>query len=159
MRVEVKGLKFSSAHFVVGHPKCERLHGHDYYVDVVIEGQLSEKNETGMLVDFGMVKQVVKPILDMLDHKIIIPKNNDKLELTNNINSNDDSIFIVLQKVAYAKKLLLTRDEVCFLPIRNSTAELIGEWMYGVMKEEFLKLGNYTLHLRLYEGLGSMVEI
>lgn len=158
MKVEVKGLKFSSAHFVVGHPKCERLHGHDYYVDVLVEGQLDEK---GMLVDFGMVKQVIKPILDMLDHKIIIPKGNTKLELHNLDDNGVDSIFIVLEldMVTYPKKLFLTKDEVCLLPIKNSTAELIGEWMYGVMKEEFLKLGDYTLHLRLYEGVGSMVEI
>ena len=153
MKVEVKGLKFSSAHFVVGHPKCERLHGHDYYVDIVVEGQLDEK---GMLIDFGIVKQVIKPILDMLDHKIIIPKSSTKLDIHND---NDDWVVIVLDMVTYPKKLFLTKDEVCLLPIKNSTAELIGEWMYGVMREEFLKLGDYTLHLRLYEGVGSMVEI
>src|SRR5208337_2806286 len=51
-RVEVgKGdLRFSAAHFISFLGKCERLHGHNYGVSVVLEGNLSGE---GLVFHFG----------------------------------------------------------------------------------------------------------
>jgi len=49
---------FSAAHFIPGHLKCGRMHGHNYKVKATIEGRVNEK--TGMVVDFGKVKEVLR---------------------------------------------------------------------------------------------------
>jgi 6-pyruvoyltetrahydropterin/6-carboxytetrahydropterin synthase len=46
--------------------KCENLHGHNWKVEVVLRG--SQLDETGVLVDFGVVKQAAREILAELDH-------------------------------------------------------------------------------------------
>ena len=59
---------FDAAHFIKGYPgKCARMHGHRWEVEVVLEG--SELGELNMLIDFGVIKQAMKEIIDgNLDH-------------------------------------------------------------------------------------------
>jgi len=58
---------FAAAHRLVHYNgKCERLHGHNYKVRVWAEGKTL--GEGGMLVDFGLLKQVLNGILVGLDH-------------------------------------------------------------------------------------------
>ncbi len=52
------------AHFLPGHPKCGRLHGHTYQVELVVEGQVRE----GMLIDFKDLKQALREVLGEYDH-------------------------------------------------------------------------------------------
>ncbi len=65
-------LEFDLAHRVVGHQyKCKYLHGHRYILEVTAEsGQL---DDLGMVVDFGLLKSVIKKwIDDNLDHNVIL---------------------------------------------------------------------------------------
>jgi 6-pyruvoyltetrahydropterin/6-carboxytetrahydropterin synthase len=52
------------AHFLPGHPKCGRLHGHTYTIEVVVEGEPSN----GMVIDFADLKSAVREILARYDH-------------------------------------------------------------------------------------------
>jgi 6-pyruvoyltetrahydropterin/6-carboxytetrahydropterin synthase len=58
--------------FAAGHAlrnykgKCENVHGHNFKVRVVIEGE--KLDETGLLVDFLDVKAAMQKIIDRLDH-------------------------------------------------------------------------------------------
>ena len=58
--------------FAAGHAlrnykgKCENVHGHNFRVQVVIEGE--KLDETGLLVDFLDVKAAMQKIIDRLDH-------------------------------------------------------------------------------------------
>ena len=60
-------LVFASAHFITfaGH-RCEGLHGHNYRVEVTVEGE--KLNEIGLLADFVDIKRAMKSIVDRLDH-------------------------------------------------------------------------------------------
>ena len=49
--------------------KCENLHGHNWKIEVVLRGRRLE--ESGVLVDFGEVKQTTREILTDLDHKYL----------------------------------------------------------------------------------------
>jgi 6-pyruvoyltetrahydropterin/6-carboxytetrahydropterin synthase len=53
------------AHFLPGHPKCGRVHGHTYRVDVTIEGDHNQ----GMVVDFNDLKQSTREVLARYDHR------------------------------------------------------------------------------------------
>lgn len=46
--------------------KCERVHGHTYRLEIVVEG---EQKEGGMVIDFNELKEiVVREVWDKLDH-------------------------------------------------------------------------------------------
>ena len=51
------------------HGKCENVHGHNYRVEVTIQGE--RLDETGLLVDFIEVKRLMKIVIDRLDHQYI----------------------------------------------------------------------------------------
>ena len=61
--------EFSAAHQLRNFGgKCEHVHGHNFGVEVVVEGEkLDEKIE--YLVDFGVLKRMTKEVLAALDHK------------------------------------------------------------------------------------------
>lgn len=65
---------FSAAHRIEGHPKCGRLHGHNYQVIVTVEGD--SLPTSGMLIDYGVMDKIVKPIIDEMDHRYIASQSN-----------------------------------------------------------------------------------
>lgn len=61
-------LKFDAAHRIPGHPgKCDRLHGHTYFVDVEVQGD--QLDQLGILVDFGIIKEAGDRLLP--DHQYL----------------------------------------------------------------------------------------
>lgn len=72
------GVRFSASHFISGHQKCGRLHGHSYSVGLVLHG---EKGERGMVLDFVPLKKVLREIAEEFDHRVILPGNSKHLEL------------------------------------------------------------------------------
>ncbi len=63
------------SHFAAAHQlkmvdkKCENLHGHNWNIEVCIRG--NKLNSAGVLMDFGLIKQEVKEIVENLDHKFL----------------------------------------------------------------------------------------
>jgi 6-pyruvoyltetrahydropterin/6-carboxytetrahydropterin synthase len=61
---------FSSGHYLRNYRgKCENPHGHNYKVFVTLIGE--ELDEAGMLLDFKLLKQVMRPTVEYLDHFMI----------------------------------------------------------------------------------------
>ena len=61
---------FSSGHFLRDYQgKCENPHGHNYRVLVTLMGAELEPN--GLLLDFKLLKGVLKPTIEYLDHHMI----------------------------------------------------------------------------------------
>ena len=61
---------FSSGHYLRDYyGKCENPHGHNYRVLVTLVGKELEPN--GLLLDFKLLKQVLKPTVEFLDHQMI----------------------------------------------------------------------------------------
>ena len=61
---------FSSGHYLRNYQgKCENPHGHNYKVFVTLVGE--ELDEAGLLLDFKLLKQVMRPVVDRLDHQMI----------------------------------------------------------------------------------------
>jgi 6-pyruvoyltetrahydropterin/6-carboxytetrahydropterin synthase len=61
---------FAAAHrlTMVGE-KCENLHGHNWKVEVYVQGQ--QLDEGGVLMDFGLIKTHVRDLMKTLDHKFL----------------------------------------------------------------------------------------
>ena len=61
---------FSSAHQLRGYKgKCEALHGHNWKVEIQIEGD--KLDDVGLLIDFKDIKTILKNMVDELDHKML----------------------------------------------------------------------------------------
>ncbi|MCL2791638.1 MAG: 6-carboxytetrahydropterin synthase QueD [Spirochaetaceae bacterium] len=59
---------FAAAHYIKNYNgKCENLHGHNYKVRIYVSGDKLGKG--GMLIDFGILKKILKNVLEELDHK------------------------------------------------------------------------------------------
>jgi 6-pyruvoyltetrahydropterin/6-carboxytetrahydropterin synthase len=70
MNVELrKTFQFEAAHLLPLLPeshKCRRLHGHSFKVEVALAGECDPK--LGWLMDYALISDAFKPILDALDH-------------------------------------------------------------------------------------------
>ena len=51
------------------HGKCENVHGHNYRVQVTLEG--TELDAAGLLVDFVQIKKVMREVIERLDHRYL----------------------------------------------------------------------------------------
>ena len=60
---------FSAAHALEIGGKCEDLHGHNFKVDVTVEGAALQP--PGILIDFRVLKKWTLEVLDELDHKYL----------------------------------------------------------------------------------------
>ena len=59
--------QFSAAHFLRNYKgKCENLHGHNWKVEVTVSSEILD--DTGMVIDFTILKQKTKTIINQLDH-------------------------------------------------------------------------------------------
>lgn len=60
-------VEFEAAHRIVDYPgKCDRLHGHNWIVEVTVAGE--KVNALGMLIDFKDLKREVNRTIERLDH-------------------------------------------------------------------------------------------
>jgi 6-pyruvoyltetrahydropterin/6-carboxytetrahydropterin synthase len=119
-KVKIEGgyLNFSAAHFITYGGKCERLHGHNYGVLVEIEGTLGEDK---LIFDFTVLKRLTKEICRRLDHRFLLPLSNPHLEL--HASPSEWEIHFG------QKRYIFPREDVAELPIDNSTAERIAEYI------------------------------
>jgi len=99
---------FSAAHRVEGHPKCGRLHGHNYRVVIALAGHL---DPNGMVLDFGELDSIAKPLIDEMDHRYIISKAN------------------VIAEDKYAV-IAMEKQEAYVVECEQSTAELLAKHIH-----------------------------
>lgn len=61
---------FSAGHALRGYKgKCENPHGHNYRVQVTLEGP--QLDNIGLLIDFSQLKHVMREVIRRLDHQFI----------------------------------------------------------------------------------------
>ena len=67
--------------------KCEKLHGHNWRIDVFVEGE--KLNDTGLLIDFKDLRDATDKILDELDHSFLneLPQFKDQNPSSENISA------------------------------------------------------------------------
>lgn len=114
-------LTFSAAHFLTipGH-KCEALHGHNYVVTVVVEGEVDRT--TGFVVDFAVVKRVLRPVIDRLDHRVLVPTEHPAVAL----HPEGDLTVVEYRGL---RRFVFPTAHVAMLPVTDTTAELLSEYL------------------------------
>jgi 6-pyruvoyltetrahydropterin/6-carboxytetrahydropterin synthase len=78
--------EFSSGHYLRNyHGRCENPHGHNYKVRMTLAG--AELDQAGLLLDFKLVKQVMRPVIDRIDHQML-----NELEPFTTVNPSAENI-------------------------------------------------------------------
>lgn len=110
---------FSAAHRIEGHPKCGRLHGHNYRVVVSVTGAV---DRAGMVLDYGVMDQILKPLVDKLDHFYIVSDDNA---------SRMDPVADLANKMGWAVRV----------SIAFSTAECIAYYLHNEVQRQLADQG------------------
>lgn len=64
---------FDSAHLLVGYEgKCANIHGHTWRVEIEFRSTTGDKDNVGLLIDFKILKKVVRNVCEELDHSLLV---------------------------------------------------------------------------------------
>ena len=120
-------LRFAASHMATLGLILEPLHGHNYVVSCRVEGNLTEDN---WVMDFSVLKRLVRTQCELLDHKFLLQMNSSQLS----IEYEEESRSYIIGHSDRIYKIPAA--DVAALPIENSTAELIAEHITeGVISE------------------------
>ncbi len=81
-----KEYKWEMGHRLTFHQgKCKNLHGHTYKMRIELAG---EPDNNGMVLDYYKIDNLISPILEELDHGVIVYQNDlELINLLENLNS------------------------------------------------------------------------
>lgn len=132
--LERNTLRFSAAHFTTFGGECEPLHGHNYDVFVEIEGDLTSDS---WVFDFTAAKRIVAAICKELDHRFLLPLGSSDLRIEERGAEYEISFG--------DRRYVMPKSDVAPLPIDNSTAERLAEWLNGRVRSDFAAQGASNL--------------
>ncbi len=119
MRIEIdgeySGIKFSASHFIPGHEKCGRLHGHSYTLHLVLYGETADD---GMVMDFVDLKKALKKIVDELDHRVLLPSRSKNVLIKKGHE---------VEVMVGAKRYVFPNEDVAILNLAQTSAEELAE--------------------------------
>ncbi|MHB8361774.1 MAG: 6-pyruvoyl trahydropterin synthase family protein [Thermoplasmataceae archaeon] len=137
-------MRFSAAHFIPDHDKCSRLHGHDYGINVTLEGEL----KGGILADFGFVKKAIRDIVSPLDHKLLIPV----IKKYSSYDVVDNDVIISYGDIRMTIPLIF----VSFVDTETSSSEELSTFVGGKLKSFLNGLYNLSsISVSVQEGPGQ----
>ena len=116
--VEDVRLRFAAAHMATLGAELEPLHGHNYSVRCRVEGDLTPDR---WVIDFSVLKRYVREACERLDHRFLLQRDSALLE----IREDADGWTIVFGERRYH----FPAADVLALPVDNTTAELIAQWL------------------------------
>ncbi len=120
IHVHKEYFKFSLGHFLIFPDGTkERLHGHNYQVDAEIEGELTER---GLVIDFKLIKPIIRELCDQLDEHFLIPQFHPELHYRHREDGHTELRY-------RACNYLMPTEETVVLPINNSSVENLATWL------------------------------
>ena len=118
-------LRFAAGHFATFADELEPIHGHNYDLLVEVEGALTEES---WVLDFSLLKRLTREICGTLDHKFLLQMQSRVLSI-----QEDGSHYEVRYKDRPSYRL--PKQDVAALPIDNTTAERLAEYLAGKLAD------------------------
>jgi 6-pyruvoyl-tetrahydropterin synthase len=116
--VEGVRLRFAAAHMATLGDDLEPLHGHNYIVRSRVEGDLTSDR---WVIDFSVLKRLTREACEELDHQFLLQRNSTLLDITESAEG---------WTIGFGDRVYrFPASDVVALPIENSTAELLAEWI------------------------------
>ena len=119
------GIRFSACHFITGHEKCARLHGHSYIIRMRLEGDIGD---SGMLMDFVVLKKALRAMAEELDHKTLLPARSDNVRITKNGKE--------IEAVSCGKRYVFPDEDVMLMDVPVTTAEEMTKLMVSQLMKK-----------------------
>jgi 6-pyruvoyltetrahydropterin/6-carboxytetrahydropterin synthase len=129
--LERNRLRFAAAHMATLAGDLEPLHGHNYALFLEVTGELTPDS---WVVDFSDLKRIGRQVCAELDHKFLLQGTSQLLSV-----DRGDEIRMTFADRTY----VFPRGDVVELPIDNTTAERIAEWI-GTRVIEALREGAFS---------------
>lgn len=146
-----ENLKFSSAHFLIfDEHRAERLHGHNYRVQVTVKIDWSKVASQGYGVDFAILKKIIKTQVDLWDERVLLPALRQDMK----IQTQGRSLDLQFRDRHY----VFPKDEVVLLPILNTSVELLSGLLCEIFWKEMSSLGILGLKVQVEETSGQSAE-
>ena len=145
-----QNFKFSSAHFLIFDEKsAEKLHGHNYQVEVHIEIPPGDEDRSGKgyFVDFNVFKKWIKSRLDQWDERVLLPAQHPDMKII----KKSPSLEIHFRDRFY----VFPENEVCLLPITNTSVEMLSQILAKEAFQEFKKYGVQEIRIQVEETRGQ----
>ncbi len=136
-------LVFAAAHFITfpGH-RCETLHGHNYRTRVAVEGGLDP--EAHFVLDFSELKRLTRRLVDEIDHKVLLPLHNPKIEVA----EAGESVTVAYQG---SPRYVFPRTDCVLLPIPNTTVEMLAQYLARRIRREIAATAGSAVALTAIE--------
>jgi 6-pyruvoyltetrahydropterin/6-carboxytetrahydropterin synthase len=135
VRVTKDHLVFSAAHFITFNGNiCERLHGHNWRAAVEVSGALDE-NE--YVFDFIALRDELQAIVTELDHRVLLPTEHDQIRVI----EGDREVKAVFED----RRWVFPKEDCKLLPVRNTTAEAIAQWIGSRLIEQLAARSEHLL--------------
>ncbi len=152
VRVTKDYLVFCAGHFITyDGDHCERLHGHNYRTAVEVEDELDQNQ---YVIDFIALKDLTRAITDELDHRMLLPTRSSRIQL------QEEGPNI---RVTYRDRYwTFPRDECALLPIANTTAELLADYIADRIRLALTARGwrlPRILRVEVEESFGQSAEV
>jgi 6-pyruvoyltetrahydropterin/6-carboxytetrahydropterin synthase len=140
--IERGNLEFSAAHFITFEGECEPLHGHNYGVRVEAEGELTADS---YVVDFVVMKDIVRTLIKRWDHRFLLPLANPHLRVTEQADAWEIE-FAGEEAAAFLREhgrihYSMPKWSVVPLPVDNATAERLAEQLALAIADELSARG------------------
>ncbi|MEZ6129873.1 MAG: 6-pyruvoyl tetrahydropterin synthase family protein [Planctomycetaceae bacterium] len=120
-RVTKDSLVFSAAHFITFNGNvCERLHGHNWRLDVTVSGGL---DENFYVFEFIALRDACQELVSQLDHKVLLPERHHSIH----VETSPDGREVTAR--FESRRWVFPVEDCQLLPIENTTAELIAHWI------------------------------
>lgn len=129
--VERQRLRFAAGHFATFADELEPIHGHNYDVMVEVRGDLTDES---WVIDFSLLKRLTREVCEELDHKFLLQMESRALTIR-----DEDTHFVVQYKSEPPYRL--PKRDVAALPIDNTTAERLAEYIAGRLAERLGSAG------------------
>jgi 6-pyruvoyltetrahydropterin/6-carboxytetrahydropterin synthase len=151
VRVTKDSLVFSAAHFITYlRDRCERLHGHNYRVEVEVAGPLDENR---YVYDFIALRDDTQAICLELDHRVLLPDRNPRIRVAVGPSETTASF--------ENRRWVFPNEDCAVLPVQNTTAELLARWIGGRLVGKWRSAGLPSperLTVRVEENFGQWAE-
>lgn len=126
IKVYKQYFNFASSHFLIFDDGTrEPLHGHNYRV--MLKGEVDEL-ASDMVFDFLDIKPIVREVCDSLDHKLMLPKLNEKLKIF-----EEGKNFRIITPCE--SEFSIPKEDVLLLPIENTSAERLAIYLNQQVRE------------------------
>jgi len=120
---------------------------------VTVEGPVDPV--TGFVVDFAVLKRVVRGVIEPLDHRVLVPSGNPALR----IREENGQVVVDYTRPGW---LVIPREHSCHVPVAQTTAELLAAWMVRQVWDALRQQGTPDLTrlvLELEESTGQSARV